>query len=148
MADTLNRIAFRLVAPEWGHEWDLLPVIDGRSLVEVVEEATGGDYRARTARESLPPAKLLVGAEAPGIRVKILSCACCDLGCAAVGVRITREGERVRWSEFDEESQTGMVTALIADMGEFVFDRRQYASAIEDALAEWDRKRGRGDGLE
>jgi hypothetical protein len=100
-----------------------------------------GHYVGLPARDVAPPSRLFLGATDgwfcahPGI-VSILTCTCGELGCGSLTCFVRVQGDRVAWEEFE-----GALGPLGADgrrkshydgFGAFVFDRKQYETALSE----------------
>lgn len=58
-------------------------------------------------------------------KATLLACECGNLGCWDLLVRVTRTADYVVWSDFEQAHRP-----WVYDLGPFVFERDQYASAI------------------
>jgi len=70
-------------------------------------------------------------------RVPVLVCEeCGDIGCGALAVRVVREGEHIRWTDWAYENgyETAQEITWSKRPGDFVFDRKTYESEIRKAL--------------
>ena len=66
-------------------------------------------------------------------RIPVLVCQLCgDFGCGAFAVRILREGDRVRWTDWAYENWYEPPQPL--EWGDFLFDRQSYEGALGKAL--------------
>jgi hypothetical protein len=61
---------------------------------------------------------------------------CGDIGCGAFIVRLTRDAEYVRWSDWNWTSSGGEIQPLIWPQipEDFVFDRKQYERELRSSL--------------
>jgi hypothetical protein len=146
----MNRVAFDW-DPRGSHApGELRVLIDGRSLDELVRTVElpyataeghpqiAGAYRGihprqlhGSIREHLmggPGSDLACG---PADKTVLLGCECGEIGCWPLMARVeVRDGEIV-WRDFQQPHRTG--TWSYQDLDEFVFDRAQYETAIDQA---------------
>lgn len=74
----------------------------------------------------------------PHDKTVLMGCTCGEVGCWPLMARISVEGERVRWADFEQPHRRGRWTH---DDVAFVFDRSQYDAALESAQLDLDRVR-------
>lgn len=70
-------------------------------------------------------------------RVPVLVCEeCGDVGCGAFAVRVVREGELIKWTDWAYENGCDPAQELTwpTQPGDLVFDRSKYESEIRKAL--------------
>jgi hypothetical protein len=133
-----------MVAPiAGGQARELLPLVDGRSLVDLVAvfEAERG-YEPSGAYAGIIPDHFRFGdlslhyegrAERQWPRPNhawLLGCDCGEVGCWPLTARITVTGTDVIWSHFSQDHRPGWD---YAGFGPFFFERQQYAAAVTRA---------------
>ena len=121
--------------------WYLDFVVNGSSLFELVEagryDLVGvlgwGDERfAVDVRDAL---LLLRPPTLPSGRVPVFVCPeCGGLGCGAIGARIDRDSDSIRWSDFAFENDYDSTLTVPIEAGPFVFDEERYCEALGTAL--------------
>lgn len=133
----MHRIEF-VVAPDAFGPGEVLeavePVIDGRSLIDVVKRADGV-----IAFAGLTPPERYVGVWRSAIerdhvdRMPVLGCGCGWAECSHVAVRCSVGPHLVVWSDFTATLRPSSAPApdSYPELGRYEFGRRQY----EDALA-------------
>jgi hypothetical protein len=140
----LRVVAFNV---RWLADWhvhDIVPTIDGRSLLDLIDhfELDAGMRPAGGAYGGLIPAfsrygpldEHFLGNENPGLGPKtaVLACECGEVGCWPFMTRITPTGNLVVWNGFEQPHRP---TRDYTTFGPFLFDHDQYDSALA-ALAE------------
>ncbi|SDC63749.1 hypothetical protein [Nocardioides lianchengensis] len=123
----------------------LVPVIDGRSLVDLIAayEARRG-YEPSGGYGGIVPAHFRFGDlgryyEAreqrqwprPG-HAWVLGCDCGEVGCWPLTTRVTVAGSDVTWSHFSQDRRPSWD---YEGFGPFTFDRQEYASVVARAAA-------------
>ena len=110
------------------------PVIDGRSLVDLVKAAGASaefDGLAPDFESYGPLPTYFLGQNEVmqwwtwTDRLVLLSCTCGQYGCGNVTARIEVGDQRVLWSDFIVDG----VTQPLPDLGPFEFERSQYEAA-------------------
>ena len=115
-------------------------LVDGRPLEallstadELKERKGAGPWLGSEPYELLPPQGNLLGGRGA---VQLLVCAGCrEPGCDPVYTAIEVFDGEVVWSEFHQ----GNMTTKLCSVGPFVFDRKQYETAVARAV-EWDAR--------
>lgn len=129
----MNTLSFHTQAagPDSANEFRIL--VDGRDLLEIVRrielpQATAeGQPELAGSYEVLPPQRWQRLTEHDdGDRVAVFGCECGEVGCWPLRVRITRKGDTVVWSDFEQPNRSWSYFAL----GPFVFQRQQYEAAV------------------
>lgn len=122
--------------------------IDGRDLVALAAEverpfaeaegetALAGSYAGMRTELMAPPARLLWGEDewAEDGRVSLLRCACGSEACWPLMARIEVGEETVTWHDFAQPHRGPASPGghwRYDRLGPFVFDRAQYAAAVE-----------------
>ena len=135
-----HRIQFELTDFE-GQSQQLTPVVDGRSLVELVTDferegslSPVGGYGGLVLDyfNFGNVGHLFLGQQEPwqGQRVPVLACDCGEMGCWPLLVNIDAGPETVTWSAFVQPHRPGRD---YSGFGPFVFDRDQYDAALAEA---------------
>lgn len=132
-----HRVNFELDEFE-GTSQQLLPVVDGRRLVDLVEEYecdrsfdVVGGY-AGLVLDNVKVGDLrryLLGEQEPwpGRRVPLLGCDCGELGCWPLVAVVELENDLVRWHAFEQPHRGNRD---YSGFGPFVFDRHDYDAAL------------------
>lgn len=121
-----------------GHAPWIDTLIDGMPLEEIIANAADlprskkpDHWQGSEPHALLPPHGNLVGGRGA---VQLLVCAGCrEPGCDPVYAAIEIFDDVVAWSEFDQ----GNVQTRLQTVGPFVFERKQYETAVARAV-EWD----------
>ena len=149
----MHHIAFKVVPPEGWFGEAIEIKIDGTNLIELVREfetpmavAEGspniaGGYMGIAAATHLPPSKHFLGihdaARLQDAKTDIFWCGDCgEPGCWPLLARITINHNRIIWSQFEQPHRAGDDKAVrwaYDDFGPFIFDRSQYALALNSA---------------
>ena len=129
-----------LLAQDVDGERVLLPVVDGRSLVDLVAEyeaargyepagAYGGLHLERFRFGDLADYFLSTGRGGwpRGEPLWLLGCDCGEVGCWPLEARATVAEDRVTWSHFAQPHRRGW---SYAGFGPFVFDELPYRAAV------------------
>ena len=126
---------------EGGDARELLPVVDGTSLVDLAAEFERASkyepsgkyaglvvdyYRFGDLRTYLTGSR----AEWPGERVPLLGCDCGEWGCWPLVARVSHDAQVIRWDTFRQPHRPGRD---YGGFGPFVFDATSYADAAEAA---------------
>lgn len=146
-AVTRSRLRFDVVPlssdPELSKVKQVVPCIDGRSLVEIVaefEDAQG--YTSRSQLGGIVPAFFKFG---PLDRyylgqherwsgekdVAVLLCVCGEFGCGPFYAHVTVNDDEVAWAEFH---RPGHVQSDYSAIGSFAFPGSEYREAVRDAV--------------
>jgi hypothetical protein len=124
----VDRIRFVVGTVELGVGPDVRadPVINGRRLVALLNEAAGGDV----VLAGLPPHHLrqLAHLEATEPRrMQVLGCGCGDTQCSSANVEVVASDDQVVWRNFQAGRYPDETWGAI---GPFQFDRAEYDAAI------------------
>jgi hypothetical protein len=122
----------------------VVPVIDDRSLVEIVGEyETTRGYEPAGGYGGLVPSffrfgkldRYFLGEQEPwigGIPIAVLACDCGELGCWPLQVSLEITAGDVTWRELKQPHRPQWD---YSDLGPFIFDRDQYEVAVRAAAA-------------
>lgn len=118
----------------------LLPVVDGRPLVDLVAEyEVARGYDPAGAYAGLHVERFRFGDLASYFQgsgpmawprrglLWLLGCDCGEVGCWPLEARVTVVGDRVTWSDFVQPYRPAW---SYEGFGPFVFDRHQYEAAV------------------
>ena len=120
-------------------------LVDGRDLVTLVgeferpfAEEMAGAYGLLPAADVLPPARHFLGEPDPlytseGGRTMLLACDCAEPGCWPLAARIEVTAHAVSWTDFRQPLRPEW---SYSGFGPFVFERKQYESALGTAGSE------------
>jgi hypothetical protein len=135
-----------------GQVTETLIYVNGRNLIDILREVEmpfalkeghpdiAGGYMGLPPNEVFLPSKHLLGEPAfdlykyPGEKVEVLQCVCGVPGCWPFLVRITDEGDRVVWSDFEQPHRSGVAGRKKWDyqnLQPFVFDKAQYMAELQ-----------------
>lgn len=143
MARVTRTLGFDVVPIDSGPK-ALVPTIDGRSLVDLVAafESQRG-YEPSGGYAGIIPAYFNFGDltryyearedrqwPSPG-HAWLLGCDCGEVGCWPLTARIVVGLDNVTWSDFSQEHRPGWD---YEGFGPFVFDRKQYVSAVASVV--------------
>ncbi|MFC6565392.1 hypothetical protein [Actinoplanes utahensis] len=140
----VRRVRFE-VRP-WSTARELLPTVDGVSLVDLVagyERASGFDVPGAYAGlvlDDFDAADLtgyLTGRPETAYRdrqgvIALLGCDCGEVGCWPLEAQVLTKGDLVIWRHF---TQPFRPTRDYGDFGPFLFHRTQYDDAVREAAA-------------
>jgi hypothetical protein len=123
---------------------EIVPVVDGRDLVELVadhEQASGFDpaggyggfVPSLAGRGPVDLVRYYLGEDpVVGRSIDVLGCQCGELGCWPLVVEVVVTGSEVTWHSFRQPHRPGW---SYSGFGPFRFERGTYERAAEDAQA-------------
>lgn len=125
----------------------IVPFIDGRDLVDLVSEFEDvSGYEPAGGYDGIVPTRYAFGPLVPyylgqpeggsGREIAVLGCACGEMGCWPLDVRVDLRRDSVVWSAF---RQSHRPDRAYDGFGPFTFDRRQYEAAAVNVAAVFDR---------
>lgn len=126
--------------------------VNGRDIIDIVRDyelrfmardesrLLAGGYAGLPPEEVFLPSMHFLGdpqweVYRDGEKVSVLECPCGFPGCWPLLVRVTVEGDRVIWSDFEQPHRRRGSPAgewRYDNLGPFVFDRKQYLEALRD----------------
>jgi hypothetical protein len=126
-----------------GDARQVVPVLDGRSLVEIVDELeTRRGYEPAGGYAGLVPGFFSVGdlkryylaKQEPwtgSTPVAVLGCECGELGCWPLHARIVVTDDEVTWRDFQQPHRA---QRDYSGLGPFTFDRGDYERAVQEVV--------------
>ena len=134
----MNRVEFVIAPDEFGSgQLDgIEPVIDGRSLIDVLKRADGEIwYAGRTCVErTLEELRAILSGERDGLRIQLLGCECGIDECSGVLATMSVIDETVVWSDLRAmRSRPGAERRQpYEEVEQFVFAVPQFAQALAE----------------
>ncbi|MCP2015113.1 hypothetical protein L1280_002274 [Deinococcus sp. HSC-46F16] len=135
---TLSRLSLRWVPSSVGEGKEVEVLIDGVNLLDLArawetthtpEPGLAGGYVGVQHWEA---DFLQHGFALEPVRVNLLECGCGVWGCWPLQAQVTREGERVIWSEFVQPHRRASWS--YDGFGPFVFSAEQYEAQVRGPL--------------